>query len=556
MGQLADMMPSDPTEKDVLDRILWLVRELIPSETVVIFFHQNGRLVPLLFRGPYSEELRNAKLGINEPLVSRAFESGEIQVSKLAAEKHFFHSESVGLACPIKGFGALYVGRWENRSFTEQELQSCIVLCQYANLALQNARLYAANLAPRLHEASLRLSLAQQMLASFSAITEAVTELMTIKEPEALLERAGQKIPCLAQVQHWAVFVQHSDVERIFFHSGGSLDIDVVFRISQDAIRSGNSLSLLNMDRSSYGRPTPSTKACHLPLLFGDGQAIGCLFLATDRPHFTLQEQQIADTFALNVGSYYWTLRLHQNLKESQAQLVQSSKMAAVGQLAAGVAHELNTPLGAIKLAITGALKAIVKLEKPERAIPRLERSVTSVEQMQEIISRLLHYSGKRTSASLTDINEVVRNSLSLVGHQLSMDKIEVHTQLEEQLPLVELNTNEIQQVLINLLTNARDAVNSSGKKQKTISIRTTIKNGFIQLSLADNGTGIKQVVRESIFEPFVTTKEVGKGTGLGLSISKEILDQHGGTMEIESKIGTGTTFFLRFATNSNSREA
>lgn len=551
LGQLADMMPADPTESDVLHRILWILRELVWSDSAVLFRNESGRLVPDVFKSPQEELLRNSTLGVQEPLLSRAAESSElcyISAEELEAPR-FFTEEPAALACPIPKYGVLYTGRRTPEPFTDQEVQLVVVVCQYAYLALENARLFAVNLAPRMREAALQLSVAQQMLGAFSNIVDAVSDLMTIDQPEQLLQSAGEKLPKLANLQHWAVLVDDAGRQPRLFHSNEDfLDLEVVQRISKDAMISGGALILLNMKTSSYGLPSPQTRACHASPMRGDGKVIGCIFMATDRAHFTLQEQSIVETFALNIGSYYWTLRLHEDLKTSQAQLVQSSKMAAVGQLAAGVAHELNTPLGSIRLAIQGALKNI-KRDRVDRVLPRLERSLESTNQLTEIVSRLLHYSGKRTAnEAFSDLNKVVIDSLALVGHQLSMDRVTVRTDLANQLPVISANTNELQQVLINLLTNARDAVLASQRDQKPeIFVATSAQNQVVELRVQDNGVGMDQKTQDRIFEPFFTTKDVGKGTGLGLSVSREILDRYGGTMKIVSKPGEGTTFFLSF---------
>lgn len=541
LGQLADMMPRDPTEQDVLERALWIARELVVCDSAVLLEHEGGRFVPHTFRSPEAERLKTAKLGITEPVVSDAFCGGDL----VCAEENLFFTDEIGMACPIKGFGVFYMGRRTNEPFSEEEMESLVICCQYANLGLENARLYARNMAPRLHEAVLQLSVAQQMLSSFSAISEAVTALMEISHPEELLQEAGKQLHKLADVQHWGVFVNHKEVRNLY--DSGGVDTEIVARISEDVIGSRKPVALLNMQRSSYGLPAATTRACYIALMRGEGKVIGCLFMATDRQRFTIQEQQIVSTYALNVGSYYWTLRLHQNLKESQAQLVHSSKMAAVGQLAAGVAHELNTPLGAIKMAVSGALKAIVKLNKPERAVARLERSVGSVDQLKQIISRLLHYSGKRPTEGLSDLNKVVHDSLALIGHQLKMDGVKVETGLLEELPPVDADTNELQQVLINLLTNARDAVLSSEQEKRLIRVGTLTRGKYVELTVEDNGIGMDQDTVKRVFEPFYTTKDVGKGTGLGLSVSREILDRYQGTVKVESVVGLGTKFLLCF---------
>ena len=541
------MMPQDASVKDVLERILWLSRELVECDSAAILRQERLRFVPDAFRGPYSEELRRSQTGILEATVARAHESGELCFLQKPDNSRFFSEEPRSMACPIKSFGVFYLGRREDEPFTDEEAQHLVVLCQYAQLAIDNARLFASNIAPRVHEANLQLSVAQQMLSSFSAITEVMTELMKIEKPKPLLQKAGEMLPKLAQAQAWAVFTSHQGSESLLFHSGGDLNVNIITAITHDALKSQKALYLLNLERSSYGSPFPKAQACRVALMHANGKVIGCLLMLTTKAHFTLQEKKIVDTFALNVGSYYWTLRLHQDLKESQAKLVHSSKMAAVGQLAAGVAHELNTPLGAVKLGIEGAIKNLTK--KPERVQPRLERSLKSIGQLQEIIGRLLEYSGHQPSTGISNLNEVVEESLALVGHQLRLDGVDVVTELAEELPMVAANTNELQQVLINLLTNARDAVVEAQTEHPEVFVSTYSQDNFAELQVKDNGIGMDKKTLARVQEPFYTTKDVGKGTGLGLSISTEILERYGASIEIQSELGAGTTFLLRFPT-------
>jgi len=228
-------------------------------------------------------------------------------------------------------------------------------------------------------------------------------------------------------------------------------------------------------------------------------------------------------------------------LKDSQAALIQSSKLAAIGQLAAGVAHELNTPLAAISVAIDGSLMTLEA--RPERAKSRLEKAIVSIEQMQQIIGKLLFYSrDARSGRRTTDLNAVVRDSVQLVGHQLRLDNIEVDLDLRE-LPEIEANANELQQVITNLLLNAKDAMLAPGAPGKRVLISSRREVDRLLVSVRDYGAGMSEAVRLRIFEPFYTTKEVGRGTGLGLSTSLQLVQQHGGELTVESAVGQGTTF-------------
>lgn len=229
---------------------------------------------------------------------------------------------------------------------------------------------------------------------------------------------------------------------------------------------------------------------------------------------------------------------------QAQATLVQGSKLAAIGQLAAGVAHELNTPLASVSMALGMAMQNLDK--KPDKARARLELAHKSVDQMSTIVSKLLNYSresgqGKRA----VSLAEVVQDSVQLVDQSFQLENIELLCQVEEL--LVEVNAGEIQQVLINLLVNARLAV--SGREQPQVRVvveKISQESGqFARVSVIDNGPGVPAELRERIFEPFFTTRDLGRGVGLGLSLSREIVAGHGGTLHYETSPQGGACFLF-----------
>jgi signal transduction histidine kinase len=232
-----------------------------------------------------------------------------------------------------------------------------------------------------------------------------------------------------------------------------------------------------------------------------------------------------------------------EKVKTSQAQVVQSSKMAAIGQLAAGVAHELNTPLGAVSIAIELSIETL--RDNPERASKRLTKAMESVEQMQGIIAKLLFYSrDSRGVRSRVDLYKVMDDSCQLVSHTLKMSGVEVELSQGPSI-LIEANSNELQQVFSNLLINAKDACCAAGASQKRIEMWLEQKGQQAQVHVKDHGCGMDEETRHRIFEPFFTTKAIGEGTGLGLSTSLELVQQHGGTLHCQSEPGQGTHFLV-----------
>ncbi len=245
-----------------------------------------------------------------------------------------------------------------------------------------------------------------------------------------------------------------------------------------------------------------------------------------------------------------------QQLEDAQAQLIQSEKMSAIGQLAAGVAHELNNPLGGI---LGYAQFTLEKLQKnvPEKTstkeVDSYIRYVTDIEtqarRCKTIVQNLLRFSrsSKAVDFATIDINKIVEETITFVQHQFHMKQIELQSHLEPTLPEISGNAGQLQQVFTNLLINAMHACESGA----VVRIHTRFSpalgefGGAIELQFVDNGCGIPSENLKKIFEPFFTTKEVGKGTGLGLSVSYGIIKEHGGEITVQSTVGRGTTFTI-----------
>lgn len=241
-------------------------------------------------------------------------------------------------------------------------------------------------------------------------------------------------------------------------------------------------------------------------------------------------------------------------LEDAQAQLIQSEKMSAIGQLAAGVAHELNNPLGGI---LGYAQFTLEKLHKniPEKTaskeIQSYIRYVSDIEtqarRCKTIVQNLLRFSRSSRSVDFeeVDLNKAIDETLTFVGHQLHLNQIELSVQLDPDLPHIQGNAGQLQQVFTNLIINAMHA----SKPGSIIRIQSRFSpalgefGGAAELLFVDHGHGIKEENLKKIFEPFFTTKEIGKGTGLGLSVSYGIIKEHGGEITVQSKVDQGTTF-------------
>jgi PAS domain S-box-containing protein len=242
---------------------------------------------------------------------------------------------------------------------------------------------------------------------------------------------------------------------------------------------------------------------------------------------------------------------------QAEAQLIQASKMATLGEMSAGVAHELNQPLNAIRIGSDLLKKMLDRGEKIEPDLAhKVSREISAqVERAANIINHLREFGRKSELDGLekVDINKPISDVFTVLGQQLKLRQIKVDLDLAENLPHVYGVSNRLEQVFINLVMNARDAIEEMGERgyqngrEGLLTIRTYQEKRRVVAVVSDNGVGMPERVKEKIFEPFFTTKDVGRGTGLGLSISYGIIKDYEGTIEVESKPGSGTIFKITF---------
>jgi C4-dicarboxylate-specific signal transduction histidine kinase len=239
--------------------------------------------------------------------------------------------------------------------------------------------------------------------------------------------------------------------------------------------------------------------------------------------------------------------RREQELREKQEQLVQAGKLATLGELTTGVAHELNNPLNNIGLFIGNAIDLIelgVIDADPDQILHELNSAMQQVRKATEIISHLRTF-GRAASVSYEPvaIEQVMERALSLMAEQLRLRQIEVQVHFPAGEVIVMGNAIQLEQVFINLLTNARDAL--TGVPRKVISITCEVYADVVELRVRDTGPGIPEGLEQRIFDPFFTTKEVGTGTGLGLSITYGIIKDHQGIISVDSRPGEGALFVI-----------
>jgi two-component system NtrC family sensor kinase len=230
-------------------------------------------------------------------------------------------------------------------------------------------------------------------------------------------------------------------------------------------------------------------------------------------------------------------------LKEfTRSKIMESERLALIGQLAANVAHELNNPLQGI---VTYSHLLLEELPHDDPARDSLEKIVIQADRSRDIIRGLLDFSRQRKpDKTLCDVNNVLKGCVSLLEKQALFHNIQITSNLDEKLPLTIIDPSQIERVFINIIVNAADAMDGNGKLN--MATRFDPVDHCIEVEFNDTGHGIAKENLEKIFDPFFTTKDTGHGVGLGLAISFGIIKEHNGTISVESEVGKGTTFIVR----------
>lgn len=261
---------------------------------------------------------------------------------------------------------------------------------------------------------------------------------------------------------------------------------------------------------------------------------------------YTQEDVTLLQTVTYQAATSMENARLYHDLKMNleelrlkEAQLIESAKLASVGTLAAGVAHEVNNPVFAISGRAELLLDQAERHFKSKKAQEHVQVIYDMAMRVSSIVQDLLAYSRDKGTFEEVDVNSALDDTLKLIGPKLRGSNVAVVKEYGEKLPPAAGIRNKIQQVFMNLILNANDAMPGGG----TLKLTTGQVDGTVAMSFTDTGSGMPREVQERIFDPFFTTKEVGKGTGLGLYVSQRIIEQHQGRIQVESQQGKGSTF-------------
>jgi two-component system NtrC family sensor kinase len=227
---------------------------------------------------------------------------------------------------------------------------------------------------------------------------------------------------------------------------------------------------------------------------------------------------------------------------EMQSHLIQSEKLASLGKLAAGIAHEINNPLGGILIYSHLLLEDTPKNSPHYENLKKIVRETT---RCKDIVKGLLEFARpKEPETSHININEILESSLAIMERQALFQNITIKKKYASDLPKIVADSAQLQQVFMNIILNAAEAMDGNG----ALTLITSLdgQGSTIEVKFTDTGHGIKEEDKKRLFEPFFSTKEVGKGTGLGLAISYSIIQKHQGTIEVESQVGKGSTFTVK----------
>jgi two-component system, NtrC family, sensor kinase len=514
LAVLNDLAKSLTTIKDldqVLRRVVGAARELLKVEASVLWLFEAGVLWPVAWEGIEDRAAEPLRFPVTQHHAARLALERRVSLRHLLAQAGgapptaIFGPSAPTLAASFVGpeglVAVLAVGSARPREFTAVEERLLLALADHAAVAVENARLYR------------RLRQELEARERLTAILEATTDLVAISDLSGrlmYLNRAGQTLLGLP-------------ADQAVGHPLAALAPERLRPVVQDEI---------------------------LPTLLRDGLWTGeAVLLARDGREVPVSVVAVAhrapdgavEFLSAIVRDMTERKRTEAELRRQREALYQTEKLATMGTVLAGVAHELNNPL----TAVTGFANLLRQDLAGTPSATRAENIAQAADRCASIVRNFLALARRHPpERQLVRLNDIARDATELLAYHLRVDAIEVSLDLTEGLPVLWADPHQLHQVLVNLITNARDELRKS-----QVPRRLTLRTGFdagrgrVRLDVEDSGPGVPAEIRARIFEPFFTTKPVGQGTGLGLSLCHGIVEGHGGTLSLASESPQGAIF-------------
>ena len=541
LDELNRVIASTLDSNEVLGHVIKTAVEVTgaTSGSLLLIDPEDDTLSIRVARGYTEEAMRNIRLRVGEGVTGWvAQHHAPLLVPDVTTERRYINVDEAirsELAVPLivegETLGVVNVNSAEVGAFTQADLELLIMLTSQSAQVIRNARLFDT-IRQRAEELSALFTVGKSIAGTLNL--------------ERVLHQVVEEAARLMNTKICSLMLLTEDGVELIIEAvyGGSPDytdrenLSVEEALIGQVIRTKQPLTVMDVrEEELYRHPDLASREGLCSLLsvpmIARGRAIGVLnTYKSTRHRFAESEIQLLSSMADLAAIAIENARLYEQMMVLEERIRRIEKLGVLGELSVGVAHEIRNPLTIIKMLVHG-LRAEYE-ENQDMGIIASE-----IDRMNGIVTRFLNYARPAESVSEeVDLNVLLDGTVQLVGHRIRRQQIEVERRYEE-LPTVQADPDQIEQVLLNLLLNALDAMPEGGM----LSFTTRAVDGYVEARIRDTGPGIPEEIRDHLFQPFITTKS--DGLGLGLSIVRRIVDEHHGDVRVEADDGTGTEFIL-----------